>query len=213
MITLYDYLPSQNAWKVRQLLHHLDIPYRTEIVSIFEGHGQHPAFLQVNPWGAVPAIRLDDGRVLSESNAILWFLSDDSAYRPAGAFDAAKVMQWLSFEADYVQTSVGSLRYWSLTGKLATRAPDMIEGKLATAQRALAILDTQLKDQPFICGQDYTIADISLFAYAHRADEAGIATAHLPSFEAWVARIRAQDRHLAEMHPYSIDANAMRELP
>ena len=35
MITLYDYLPSQNAWKVRQILHHLGIPYRTEIVSIF----------------------------------------------------------------------------------------------------------------------------------------------------------------------------------
>ena len=213
MITLYDYLPSQNAWKIRQILHHLEIPYRTEIISIFEGHGQDAAFLRVNPWGAVPAIMIDNGRVLSESNAILWFLSEGTAYRPNDANDGAKVMQWLSFEADYVQTSVGSLRYWTLTGKMAARGADVIEGKRATAQRALAILDTQLRDKPFICGNNYTIADISLFAYAHLANEAELETASLPAFEEWVARVRAQDRHLAEMFAYAIDPNAMSELP
>jgi hypothetical protein len=55
VITLYDYLPSQNAWKVRQLLRHLAIPHRTEIISIFEGAGQSPQYLAINPWGAVPA--------------------------------------------------------------------------------------------------------------------------------------------------------------
>lgn len=76
MLTLYDYLPSQNAWKVRQILRHIDMTHRTEIISIFEGQGQDAAFLGINPWGAVPAIELDDGRVLSESNAILWFLGE-----------------------------------------------------------------------------------------------------------------------------------------
>jgi glutathione S-transferase len=123
MITLYDYLPSQNAWKVRQLLHHLAIPYRTELVSIFEGSGQQSAFLEINPWGAVPAIKLDDGRVLSESSAILWLLSAGTPYRPTDAFAEAKILQWLSFEIDYIQNSVGSLRYWALTGKLESRAP------------------------------------------------------------------------------------------
>jgi len=85
-------------------------PRRGLIVSIFEGRGQDSDYLAVNPWGAVPAIRLDDGRVLSESNAILWYLSGGTAYRPDGAYDQAKVFQWLSFEADYVQTSVGTLR-------------------------------------------------------------------------------------------------------
>lgn len=213
MITLYDYLPSQNAWKVRQLLKHLTIPHRTEIVSIFEGQGQEAAFLKINPWGAVPAIRLADGRVLSESNAILWFLSDGTAYRPADAFGGAKVLQWLSFEIDYVQNSVGSLRYWALTGKLDGRPQAMIDGKRSTAERALAILDAELKNKPFICGDDYTIADIALFAYAHRADEAGLGTAQLPAFTDWVARVRARYGHLDEMHPYSGDPNAMCELP
>src|SRR5262245_26211197 len=58
MLTLYDYLPSQNAYKVRLLLHHLGLPYRTELISIFEGDGQRPDYLAINPTGAVPAIRL-----------------------------------------------------------------------------------------------------------------------------------------------------------
>lgn len=213
MITLYDYRPSQNAWKVRQLLHHLAIPYETKIVSIFEGRGQDADYLAVNPWGAVPAIRLADGRVLSESNAILWYLSGDTAYRPRDAFEAAKVFQWLSFEADYVQTSVGTLRYWTLTNKLAARPTVLVEGKRATAERALAILDRELAAHPFIAGDTYSIADISLFAYAHLAADAGIAVDHLPAFEAWVARVQARAGFLALMHPYSVDPHASAELP
>jgi glutathione S-transferase len=76
MITLYDYLPSQNAYKVRLLLSQLQRPYLTEIISIFEGEGQRPEYLAINPTGAVPAIKLDDGRVLAESNAILVFLAE-----------------------------------------------------------------------------------------------------------------------------------------
>jgi glutathione S-transferase len=213
MITLFDYLPSQNAWKVRQLLHHLEVPYKTVIVSIFEGHGQGADYLKVNPWGAVPSIRLEDGRVLSESNAILWYLSGGTPYRPETPFDQAKVFQWLSFEADYVQATVGSLRFWTLTGKLPARPTALVTGKRAAADRALRILDHELASRPFIAGETYSIADISIFAYAHLVSDAGITTTHLPAFEAWVARVRAQDGFLAEMHPYSIDPHSSAELP
>jgi glutathione S-transferase len=121
MLTLYDYLPSMNCYKVRLLMSHLGQPYRTEIVSIFEGAGQRPEYLVVNPAGAVPAIRLEDGRVLSESNAILAYLADDTPYYPVDRFARAKVNQWLSFEADYVQATIGSLRYWIMTGKIDRR--------------------------------------------------------------------------------------------
>ena len=69
-MTLYDYLPSQNAWKVRLLLNQLDIPYERVLVSIFEGEGRSEDFLRINPTGRVPALRLEDGRTLAESNAI-----------------------------------------------------------------------------------------------------------------------------------------------
>ena len=213
MITLFDYLPSQNAWKVRQLLHHLAIPYATKIISIFEGRGQDADYLAINPWGAVPAIRLEDGRVLSESNAILWYLSGETCYRPRDPFAASKVLQWLSFEADYVQANVGTLRYWTLTGKLAARPAALLEGKRAASERALGILDRELAARPFIVGEDYSIADIALFAYAHLAADAGIGTGRWPAFESWVARVRAQPGFLPQMFPYSIDPFSSGELP
>lgn len=83
MLSLFDYLPSQNGYKIRLLLHHLGIPYRTEIVEIFQGEGQKPEYFRINPTGAVPAIRLEDGRVLAESNAILGYLAEGTPYLPA----------------------------------------------------------------------------------------------------------------------------------
>jgi glutathione S-transferase len=213
VITLYDYLPSQNAWKVRQLLRHLAIPHRTEMISIFEGAGQSPQYLAINPWGAVPAVRLEDGRVLSESNAILWYFSANTKYRPDEIFGQAKVFQWLSFEADYVQMSIGSLRFWALTGKLSARHPSVVEGRRAIALRALGILDRELSTRPFVAGEAYSVADISIFAYAHLANDAGIATNQFRSFEAWVARVKSQEGHLAQMYPYSIDPHSSVELP
>ena len=82
MLTLYDYLPSQNGYKIRLLLAQLERPYRTELISIFTGEGQRPEHLAVNPWGAVPAIRFADGRVLSESNAILFYLAQGTRFLP-----------------------------------------------------------------------------------------------------------------------------------
>jgi|ERR1700730_4136789 glutathione S-transferase len=213
MLTLFDYLPSQNGWKVRQLLHLLGLAYRTEIVSIFEGEGQTADYLAVNPWGAVPAIRLEDGRVLSESNAILWYLSADTPFRSNDSFAQAKIFQWLSFEADYVQASVGSLRFWTLTGKLPARPSSLVKDKQRIGGRALRVLDNELATHPFIVGDVYSIADISIFAYAHLASDAGISTGHLPAFEAWVDRIRARDGFLAKMYSYSIDPHSSVELP
>jgi glutathione S-transferase len=212
MLTLYDYLPSQNAWKVRLLLNHLDIPYRTETVRIFEGEGQQPGFLAVNPTGAVPALRLDDGRTLAESNAILTYLAHGTPYLPADPFGHAKVQQWLSFEQDHV-ASIATLRHWTLTGKLARRAPALVERLRHVAHRALAILEHELAGRPFIAGDVYTIADMSLFAYVHRADEADLALADHPAVMRWIDRVRAQPGFLGTVYPYSIDPFSGGELP
>jgi glutathione S-transferase len=212
MLTLYDYLPSQNAWKVRLLLNHLDVPYRTTHVGIFKGDGQHPDFLAVNPTGAVPALRLPDGRTLAESNAILTYLAHGTPYLPADPFAHAKVQQWLSFEQDYV-ASIATLRHWTLTGKLARRAPALVDRLRNVAHKALAILERELADRPFIAGDAYTIADMSLFAYVHRTDEAGLPLADYPAVVRWIGRVRAQPRFLGTVHPYSIDPFSGGELP
>lgn len=211
MITLFDYLPSQNAYKVRLLLSHLDRPYRTEIVSIFEGEGQTPEFLKLNPMGAVPVIQLEDGRAIAESNAILCFLAEGSPYLPDDPFERAKVMQWLFFERSYVSPSIATLRYWTLTGKLDRQQG--VEGRRALGDRILGVMDRELAGRPFLAGEAYTIADMSNFAYSHLAADAGFDLSLYPNVQAWIGRIRAQPGFLAEMHPYSIDPFSVRDLP
>ncbi len=213
MLTLFDYLPSQNGWKVRQLLHHLGRPYRTEIVSIFEGAGRSVEYLAVNPTGTVPAIRLDDGRTLAESNAILAYLADGTPYLPSDPFARAKVQQWLHFEQERVESVIGSLRYWTLTGKLAQRPPVLVEMKRAAARRTLGILDRELSTHPFLANDRYSVADMSVFAYASRAEEADLSLEPYPHFRAWIARVQAQPGFLATMHPYSEDPHSTNELP
>jgi glutathione S-transferase len=213
MLTLYDYRPSQNAWKVRLLLHHLGTPYRQAWVSIFEGEGRRPDFLAKNPSGRVPVLQLDDGRTLAESNAILAYLADGSEYLPTDPFDRAKVNQWLNFEQEQVESVIGALRHWTMTGKLARRLPALVEGKRNGSLNTLRILDEQLATRPFIAGDRYTIADMSIFAYASRAEEAGLSLEPYPHLRAWIARVQAQPGFLAEMFPYSIDPHSSNELP
>ena len=213
MLTLFDYLPSQNAWKVRLLLNHLGRAYRTVPVSIFEGEGQTAEFRRISPTGTVPAIQLDDGRVLAESNAILAYLADGTPYLPSDPFDRAKVQQWLHFEQERVESVIGALRHWTMTGKLSRRSPELIEGRRAGARRTLGILEHELATRPFLAGDSYTIADMAVFAYASRAGEAGLSLDAYPHFRAWIARIEAQPGFLAAMHPYAIDPHSVNELP
>lgn len=213
MLTLFDYPASQNAWKIRQLLQHLQRPYHTVHVSIFEGEGRTADYLRISPTGTVPAIQLDDGRALSESNAILFYLATDTPYLPADAFGRAKVQQWLSFEQERVESVIGSLRHWTLTGKRERRPSVLVEMKHKAAQGTLQTLERELTQRPFLTDHDYSIADISVFAYGSRAEEAGLSLEPYPHVRAWIERIKSQPGFLATTYPYSDDPFSAGELP
>ncbi len=213
MITLFDYLPSQNAYKIRLLMNHLGVAYHTEFVSIFEGEGQRPDYLAINPTGAVPAIMLEDGRTLAESNAILAFLAEGTKYLPADAFSRAKVSQWLFFEGDYVQATVATLRHWIMTGKDKRRSPELVAAKRAGSIKTLSMLDRELAQRPFLIGDAYTIADMSVFAYVHLADQANLPLQDFSNVVRWIAAVQTQPGFLSEIHPYAIDPHSSRELP
>ena len=180
MLTLHDYLPSQNGWKVRVLLGLLQIPYTSRIVSIFEGESRTDAFLSLNPAGAIPVLEIDDGRAIAESNAILTYLAEGTRFLPADRYQRAKVMQWLCFEQYHVEPVIGSLRFWTLTGRLE-RNRDLVAGKREAGIRALAAMDRGLADTPFLVGQDLSIADIAVYAYSHRAQDCGFRLTDYPA--------------------------------
>ncbi|TIT67598.1 MAG: glutathione S-transferase family protein [Mesorhizobium sp.] len=207
MLTLHDYLPSQNGWKVRVLLGLLKIPHDTRIVSIFEGESHTDAFLALNPAGAVPVLQLEDGSAIAESNAILTYLSESTPLQPADRYRRAKVMQWLFFEQYNVEPVIGSLRFWSLTGRL-DRNQAMIAGKREAGARTLAALNRSLGETPFLAGAGFTIADIAVYAYSHRAEDCGFSLADYPAFAAWADRVRDAIGPGYPVHPYGIDPHS-----
>lgn len=212
MMKLYDYLPSNNAYKVRLLLNHLGIKYETVPVSIFEGAGKAADYLAKNPVGAVPVLELENGRVLPESNAILMYLAEGTPYLPADAWQRAQVARWMFFEEDYVQNGIASLRHWTMTGKLARRSREAIDGKRALGLKTLSILNDWLGMHEFLV-DDYSIADMSLYAYVAFSDEADLPMQDYSNVVRWVDRVRSQPGFLETVYPYSIDPFSGGELP
>jgi glutathione S-transferase len=207
MLTLYDYLPSQNGWKVRVLLGLLKIPHETRIVSIFEGESRTDAFLDLNPAGAVPVLQLEDGRTIAESNAILVYLAEGTRFLPANGYERAKVMQWLFFEQYHVEPVIDSLRFWTLTGRLE-RNQGMVAAKREAGTRALDALDRSLAETAFLVGKQLSIADIAVYAYSHRAEDCGFSLTDYPAFEAWLGRVRAAIGEDYPVYSYSVDAHS-----
>ena len=207
MLTLYDYLPSQNGWKIRVLLGLLDIPYDTRHVSIFEGESHTPTLLSLNPAGAVPVLGLGDGRAIAESNAILAYLAEGTPYLPRDRYDRAKVLQWLFFEQYHVEPIIGSLRFWTLTGRLE-RNRAMVAGKREAGIRTLTAMNSALGGAGFLVGENLSIADISVYAYSHRAEDCGFPLADYPAVSAWVSRVREAIGPNYPIHPYSVDPHS-----
>jgi glutathione S-transferase len=209
---LYDYGPSQNCFKVRLLAAHLRLALEIVPVSIFKGEGATPEVLAKNPMGGVPVLETDSGECLPESNAILTYLAEGTPYLPAGGMAWAQVVRWLMFEQRYIQTSISRLRYWTLTGKL-----DQFAREVPTAQalgnRALDLLDGELARRPFIAGDRYTIADMSIFAYSHVATDARFDFFGRRNLLAWFDRVKDQPGFKGEVISYSSDPHSGQKLP
>jgi len=196
MLTLYDYLDSGNGYKCRLLLALLGQPYEYVECDIMQGATRTPDFLARNPNGRIPTLRLDDGTHLAESNAILAYLADGTPYWPPARLPKAQVLQWLFFEQyshePYVATPRFILRH---LGRDHPRMAEMPE-RLKKGRDALSVMESHLQKHDFFVAGHYTIADIALYAYTHRAHEADLDLAPYPAVRAWLARIAAQPGHV-----------------
>ena len=197
MLTLYSQQSSGNAYKPRLLMAHLDIPFRIVEVNTYDGSTRRPDYLARNPNGKVPLLEFPDGRRLAESDAILLHLAEGTRFIPADAFDRAKVYEWLFFEQYSHETAI-AVRRSILTApeRAAQRTPERLAGLLEAGNRALAIMETRLSAADWIAGDAYSIADIALYAYTHKAGDGGYDLAAFPEIETWLARVAAQPGHV-----------------
>ena len=196
MLTLYDYLSSGNGFKCRLLLSQLDIPYRRVELDIMKGETRTPEFLAKNPNGRIPALELEDGTVLSESDAILFYLAEGTPFLPEDRLGRAQVLQWLFFEQYSHEPFIAVARFIHhlLPPDTPRRAelPRLDQGGHA----ALGVMERRLADHPFLVADRYTIADVALYAYTHVADEGGFDLAGYPGVRAWLERVAGQPGHL-----------------
>jgi glutathione S-transferase len=203
---LYDYPASQNCYKVRQLLAHLGTPHQTTEVDIFAGEARTAEFLRMSPTGCVPVLEPEPGVFIPESNAILFYLAQGTPYWPADRAEQAWALQWMFFEQESHQPSIATLRHWTLTGKLS-RYPALVEPKRRQGIAVLTTMDRHLAGRPFFAGTAYSVADISLYAYTHLAHQGGFVLEDFPAVVDWLARVRDQPGHLAEVFPYPPSAS------
>ncbi len=204
---LYDYAASANCYKARLLLAQLGLPYERVPVDIFAGESTTPAYRAKNPAGRTPVLELDSGQTIAESNAILLYLGEGTPFVPEDLLERARVWQWLFFEQNLFEPNVGTARFWRLTGRDAER-PEVFAARLESARAALAVLDDGLRDRAFLLGDSYTVADVSLYAYAHVAGEAGIDMAAYPAVTAWLRRVEGTPGFVNDLEPYPDNARA-----
>jgi glutathione S-transferase len=193
---LYDYLDSGNGYKVRLLLALLARPYELVEVDILKGETRTPDFLGMNPNGRVPLLELDDGRHLAESNAILFYLAQDSRYLPNDPWDRAKVLQWLCFEQYSHEPYIATLRYWIRHVDLNGTRGLLAEEKRRGGEAALRLMNEHLSAHRFLVADALTIADIALYAYTHVANQAGFDLVRHPSLTRWLAEVANQPRYV-----------------
>ncbi|MFT5399509.1 MAG: glutathione S-transferase [Gammaproteobacteria bacterium] len=182
---------SGNCYKLKLLCSLLSLDYEWVDIDILKGECRTDAFLAINPAGQIPVCILDNGEVLTESNAILYYLAADSQFWPADKLAQARVLKWQFYEQYSHEPSIAVARFIMRYLKMPENRIEEYQSKLKDGYRALDLLERQLAQQLFITGSQFTIADISLYAYTHVAADGGFDLSRYPAIQAWLLRIAA----------------------
>jgi glutathione S-transferase len=197
MIRLYDYLPSGNGYKVRLLLTQLAVPFERVELDIIKGETRTPEFLRKFPNGRIPAVEIEDGKLLFESNSIIAYLAEGTPFTPVDRFQRAQVLQWLFFEQYSHEPYIASVRYLVMHPEVKDPRRSIIETLMRPrGYEALGVMEGHLKSRDWFVGDRYSIADIALYAYTHVADEGGFDLSNYPAILAWIERVKSQPRHI-----------------
>ena len=183
---IYGDLGSGNCLKVKYTADRLGLPYTWVTVDFMNGETRGPEFLQRFPFGRIPAVELDDGRVLAESNAIIRYLARGSTLLPEDAFAQAKVDELLFWEQYSHEPYVAVCRFHMV---YLGRPKDAREAwRVERGDGALDVMDRLLANRAWFAGETITIADIALLPYTRLAHEGGFDLSNRPNVRTWIGR-------------------------
>ncbi|MGD2171826.1 MAG: glutathione S-transferase family protein [Gammaproteobacteria bacterium] len=188
---IYGDIYSGNCFKIKMICDLLDIEREWIPVDIMAGETREENFLALNPASQIPVCVTDDGEVLTESNAILYYLARDSDYWPDDLLTQTRVLEWQFFEQYSHEPTVAVARFIKAYQGIPDHRREEYETKLKGGYRALDLMERQLEGRKYLVGDRCTLADISLFAYTHVADEGGFDLSPYASIRGWIDTIKA----------------------
>src|SRR4026208_787644 len=186
---LYNSAVSGNCYKARLLLAQVGLEYELVDVSVVDRSNRPELLGDLNPALRVPTVVLDDGRPLAESNALLRYFGDGTAYVPAEPYERAQVLQWMFFEQYSHEPYLAVVRFWLAYSGTPELFADRIPGRMKGGYAALDAMEAHLRERSFFVGGAYSIADISLYAYTHVAEEGNFDLDPYPAIRTWLERV------------------------
>ena len=196
MIKLYQFHPSGNCYKVRLLLHQLGIPFEAVETEMGPNGTRSLEFKAKNPIARVPTVELEPGVFLAESNAILWYFAEGTPFIPTDKLERARMLQWMFFEQYSHEPYIAVARAWIAFFGIPPGKERELEERIQKGYAALDVMEGELAKRPFFAGERYSLADITLYAYTHVAEEGRFDLTRYPAIRAWFERVQSQPRHL-----------------
>ena len=187
--TLYGHPRSGNVYKAALMLALTGTPFTMEIVDLPGGEQRGEAYRAKNPFGKVPML-VHGNTVVRQSNSILLYLAAHSGTLGSGG-DAAmrlRISEWMFFEQDLLFPGIGRRRFQI---KVADGPPEVIAFLGTLGNAALDTMEAALGRSTWLAGDDPTIADVCLYAYARLAEEADYDLSGRPNVRAWRKRVES----------------------
>lgn len=176
---------SGNCYKIKLLMQFLGIEHEWIHVDILASETHTEEFKGMNPNARIPVIALNDDKYLWESNAILNYLAEGTKFLPQGRYEKAKVLQWQFFEQYSHEPYIATARYINKYLGLPKEREAEYHAKQLGGHKALSVMEKHLAENKFFLGDNLTIADISLYAYTHVAEEGGFDLSEYVNIQRW----------------------------
>jgi glutathione S-transferase len=192
MYKVYGMSSSGNCYKVRLLLEQLQSAYQWVELDTRSGLTRSSEFLAKNPNGRVPLLELEPGQFLAESDAILFYLAEGTAFWPQHKRARAEVLQWMFFEQYSHEPYIAVARFICTMLPAGHARRSELPRLYERGAQALAVMEQHLAQRAFFVADAYSIADIALYAYTHVAGEGGFELRRYPAIGAWLARVEGQ---------------------
>ncbi|GAA4361855.1 glutathione S-transferase family protein [Kangiella marina] len=193
---VYGDTRSGNCYKTQLIMSLLDIEHEWVHINILKGDNLSDEFQAKNPNGKIPVLELDDGRFISESNAIINYLAAGSTYYPSDRFAHAEVLQWQFFEQYSHEPYIAVARFIAKYLGMPAERRDEFVSKQEGGYKALKVMEQHLNKHDYFVNNRLTTADMALFAYTHVADEGGFELNQYPAIQRWIKRIQSEPKFI-----------------